>query len=1570
MAKSLETATVPAPMLEELEADEFEGLDDGSSQPEAPPPPPAPVGNFHINLIFNPSVANAPQGFREAMQNGAAQIEALFSDNITINVTVGWGEISGQPITRSGIALGGPFGHFYSYSQTVAALSNDRTTPDDFTAVGAMPASLNPNGNGSIFVSQAEEKALGLMPGTNSSVDGRIGFATDFPSSFWVGAAIHEITHAMGRMSGYASYGILDLMRYSGGQHVFAGGTPAYFSIDNGVTRLANFDTTSDFGDFVRDSFTPNDPNNAYISGNSITPLDAQIMDVIGFNRVLTQAGSVSISDVTVSEGNSNSTATFTVTRTSGSAAFSVNYATAAGTATAGVDYGSVSGTLSFAAGVNSLTISVPVFGDTAVESNETFFVNLSGASNGATISRSQAVGTIVNDDSPTSSISIADLSIFEGDSGTRTATFTVTRTGGSGAFTVNYATANGTASAGADYVAASGVLTFDSSVNTQTILVTINGDTTSENDETFFVNLSGATNGTTIARAQATGTILNDDPGDDFRDDASTTGAVAVGGSATGNLEVAGDHDWFRVQLTAGQTYSIRLEGVGHNGGTLSDPYLELYNASSAFITSNDDGGGGLDSLIVFTAPTTGAFFIDAGAFTDFYSGRYTVSVLTGTPSDDFAANTGTTGSVSVGASATGNLDFPGDHDWFRVQLVAGVQYTIDLTGSSAGGGSLWDPYERLYNSSGTLLREDDDSAGSLNSRIDFTPTTSGTYFVDAGSFDDDSSGTYTVRVNGPSGPGPGNDTLVGGPGNDVLDGDGGIDTVDYSTTTQGIVVDLSAASNQATGPEIGVDQLVNIEYVIGGRGNDRITGNALSNRLDGGPGNDTLTGGAGPDAMVGGPGDDVYFIDQAGDVVVENPGEGNDTVNTAVSYVLPGTVENLVLEEGAGAVNGIGNDASNRITGNSGHNHLVGGAGADALDGGGGDDDLDGGAGGDALFGGSGFDYARYDGAPIGVYANLLTPSVNNGDAAGDSYSSIEGLVGSARGDILAGDGSANVLFGMAGNDVLVGNGGPDTMAGGLGDDTYSVDNGGDVVVENPGEGNDTVNAAVGYGIPDTVENLVLVEGSGAVAGIGSNASNRITGNSGHNHLVGGAGADALDGGGSDDDLDGGAGGDALFGGAGFDYARYDSAPVGVYANLLNPSVNNGDAAGDSYSSIEGLIGSAQADILAGDHGANALYGMAGDDFLVGNGGPDTLVGGDGFDYAHYFGASVGVYANLLDPSVNNGDAAGDNYSSIEGLVGTAHGDILAGDNAGNALLGFSGNDVLVGNGGPDTMTGGLGDDAYSVDQAGDVVVENPGEGNDTVNAAIAYALGANVENLVLVEGSGAVAGIGNDASNRIAGNSGHNHLIGGAGADALDGGGGDDDLDGGAGGDALFGGSGFDYARYDSAPVGVYANLLNPSVNNGDAAGDSYSSIEGLVGSAQADVLAGDHGANALYGMAGDDALVGNGGNDTLAGGAGDDVLEGGAGDDALDGEAGNDVFAFYAGFGHDTVAGFAAGAGPGDVIEFHDGLFAGFADVLAHAAQTGSSVTITHDPANAIVLANTALASLSADDFRFA
>ena len=199
-------------------------------------------------------------------------------------------------------------------------------------------------------------------------------------------------------------------------------------------------------------------------------------------------APSLSIGSVSLTEGQSGTTlATFTATLSAASAqTVTVNFATANGTATAGSDYVAKSGTLSFAPGVSTRPISVTVNGDTTVEPNESFSVTLSSPTN-AVIGSATGSGTITNDDTAPGlpSLALGNVSLMEGHSGTTLATFTATLSAASAQIvTVNYATANGTATAGSDYIAASGTLTFAPGVSTRPINVTVNGDTTVEPTE------------------------------------------------------------------------------------------------------------------------------------------------------------------------------------------------------------------------------------------------------------------------------------------------------------------------------------------------------------------------------------------------------------------------------------------------------------------------------------------------------------------------------------------------------------------------------------------------------------------------------------------------------------------------------------------------------------------------------------------------------------------------------------------------------------------------------------------------------------------------------------------------------------------------------------------------------------------------------------------------------------------------------------------------------------------------------------------------------------------------------
>ena len=252
---------------------------------------------------------------------------------------------------------------------------------------------------------------------------------------------------------------------------------------------------------------------------------NAFVADATGVGTILDDEPTISIVDyVSGVEGNTGTTAfTFTVTLSAVyDAPVTVAYATADLTpdeqgwygpgATAGVDYTAKSGTVTFNPGQPlTQTITVLVTGDRLAEWDESFFVNLSNPTS-AHLGSSLAVATIV-DDEPYVSIGNA-TAVLEGHSGTKSMTFTVTLSAASNApVTVTYATGDGSATAGGDYQAKTGTLTFAAGETSQTITVLVNGDRLGEYDESFYVNLTGTTTNAHIGNSLGSGTIQDDEP-------------------------------------------------------------------------------------------------------------------------------------------------------------------------------------------------------------------------------------------------------------------------------------------------------------------------------------------------------------------------------------------------------------------------------------------------------------------------------------------------------------------------------------------------------------------------------------------------------------------------------------------------------------------------------------------------------------------------------------------------------------------------------------------------------------------------------------------------------------------------------------------------------------------------------------------------------------------------------------------------------------------------------------------------------------------------------------------------
>jgi Ca2+-binding RTX toxin-like protein len=661
------------------------------------------------------------------------------------------------------------------------------------------------------------------------------------------------------------------------------------------------------------------------------------------------------------------------------------------------------------------------------------------------------------------------------------------------------------------------------------------------------------------------------------------------------------------------------------------------------------------------------------------------------------------------------------------------------------------------------------------------------------------------------------GDDLLDGGLGNDSLQGGAGNDTVTYHDRNSSVTVDISPVGGTGGETAIGEsDQYLQLENLVGGRGNDKLVGSQDGNILDGGPGSDRLEPFFGfdtvdyssrsapvrvvltdkltdqtgcpildlrpidpsPNGIVQGTTDPTKFKAvltgghsfASGDLVTisgATPAEANGTF--AISAVTPTT-----FEFGTGATSSTAGGGGTASTphcgtgGEAGENDIIDSRHTENVVGGSGNDTLIGNDPGDEpreraliqpgenrLSGGPGDDLLDGRSAPDVFEGGPGNDTVSYADRTAPVRATIDGV-----GD----DGDASDLEPTSrrrdsiGTDI-------ENVIGGSGDDVLRGD-------EDPNElrggaGNDLVNGGAG---PDT---LFGESGDDTLQGAGGDDS--LLGGVGNDGLDGGAGGDRLDGESGDDVLVGGAGPDAIGGGEGSDVADYSAALTRVTVNP-NGAADDGTAGeGDNVAvDVEGATGGADHDLLIGNGANGVLRGGGGDDTLDGGGGADTLIGDAGNDMASYASRSAAVTVNLAAPG---GDGQPGENDDVKGDV--------------EKLRAGLGNDTLVGDGGTNFLDGGPGNDTL-----------NAGGGQDLVNG-----------------GSGSDSLEGADGNDTLNGEAGTDSLRGGGGNDTLNGGSGDDSLDGGAGADSLSGNGGSDTANYASRTRNVNVTL-DGGANDGEA------------------------------------------------------------------------------------------------------------------------------------------------------
>lgn len=363
----------------------------------------------------------------------------------------------------------------------------------------------------------------------------------------------------------------------------------------------------------------------------------------------------------------------------------------------------------------------------------------------------------------------------------------------------------------------------------------------------------------------------------------------VAPEGAFEGSLSGPDRSDWVRTELAAGLRYEFSLVGVGED--PLLDPFVFLYDVAGTQIASDDDGGAGLNSLLVFEPIATGVYYVEASKFGTTDGGTYSLDIRAEfAESDDLPGDTSSMTPLSVNRTLRGDITDGSDADWVQVALDPETIYAISVDGLA-----LPDAVVTLYDADGTAIAQADDSvSGSFDPSLFYSVTSPGTYFAGVSGATELDTGTYRLGLqtvdqsfgvtaadaddvligtdiaNSFLG-GGGSDTILGNGGSDFIRGGTGADDLDGGEGRDALRGDAGADVLRGQRGQDFLSGNGGRDTLLGGTGSDSLEGGAKSDRLTGGGGDDTLVGGRGNDTLKGGVGADVFAFaaDQGSDRV-----------------------------------------------------------------------------------------------------------------------------------------------------------------------------------------------------------------------------------------------------------------------------------------------------------------------------------------------------------------------------------------------------------------------------------------------------------------------------------------------------------------------------------------------------------------------------------------------------------------------------------------------------------------------------------------------------------------------------